>query len=298
MKKTTIILSLISFSAIGFISFSVINDNESPHSSLLKSMGGPPYNTNAPGEKTCSGVEGTSNCHSGSIPDNTGPATVSITSSGGTMYVPGQTYTITPTITHATRMRFGFQLTARRVSNNSNTGNLTVAVADTSLMWTQFPGYGSCQTCEFIMHKKAGTFFASTTGQWSFTWTAPATNVGTIRLYACFNAANNDNAETGDEIYYTTLTLTPSATGIDEQNIFSSSINIFPSPSNGEFVINMEENYSAKDFTIYNVRGKQIEKIISRSESTSIDLAKYPKGIYFLKISFGEKTAIKKVVIE
>src|SRR5437016_930850 len=100
------------FPGIAFLFFTVIisvafvgNDNQ-----VQKSDGGPPYNTNAPGEKTCSGVEGANSCHSGGIPDNSGPGTPSIVFSGGTTYVPGQTYTITPTIYHPTRNRFGFQI--------------------------------------------------------------------------------------------------------------------------------------------------------------------------------------------
>lgn len=293
MKKNTFILILF-VASLGFISSSVIH-NDDTHSPL-KSMGGPPYNTNAPGEKTCSGTEGTSPCHSGGIADNTGPATCSIISSGGTQYVPGQTYTITPTITHATRMRFGFQLTVRRISNNSNTGNITSL--DTNLTWTQFPGYGSCQTCEFIMHKKPATYFSTTTGQWNFTWTAPSSNIGNIRLYACFNASDNSNDETGDEIYYTTLTLTPSALGINEQDEFSSSIGIFPNPSRGEFSISIEEVTTTKEFIIYNVQGKQVEKITSSSLSTEINLTKQPQGLYFIKISCDKKNAFKKIIIE
>lgn len=302
MKKTTLTIYLLFISAIGMISFSVIN-TDSPHS-VMKSMGGPPYNTNAPGEKTCSGIEGASPCHSGGIPDNTGPATCSIISSGGTMYVPGQTYTITPTITHATRMRFGFQLTARRASNNANTGNLTVPIADTANMWTQFPGYGSCQTCEFIMHKKVATYFLSTTGSWSFTWTAPSSNVGNIKMYACFNAANNDNAETGDEIYYTTLTLTPSATGVNEQNIFASSITISPNPAQDFFNLKMDLEEQGKiSADLYSVDGKLIRKcfekyVYSGKFNEKIVLNQIiPQGIYFLKISTGEKIAVKKIIL-
>ena len=89
MKKTKLIVGILFISSIGLISSTLI-DTGNPHDTM-KSGGGPTNNTNAPGEKTCSGTEGTNACHSGSIPDNTGPATTAITSSGGTMYVPGQT---------------------------------------------------------------------------------------------------------------------------------------------------------------------------------------------------------------
>ncbi len=303
MKKKFFV-NLIFAVVAGVISFSAMENKTC--SGNLKSMGGPPYNTNAPTEKTCSGTEGTNSCHSGGIADNSGPATCSIISSGGNLYIPGQTYTITPTITHATRMRFGFQFTARQASNNSNTGS--ISLLDTNLTWTEFPGYGNCQTCEFVMHKKAGTYFATTTGSWSFKWTAPSSNVGNIKMYACFLAANNNNLnDSGDECYYASLTLSPSGTGINEEN-FSSSISVFPNPSaDGKFQITSNKTQITKT-EIYNSIGEKIYSSIllnnsptlqlSNSSTLQLDLSSQSSGIYFLKIFSGEKTALKKIILE
>ena len=98
--------------------------------SVMKSAGGPPYNTKAPGEKTCSGAEGTNSCHSGGIADNAGLATKTITFSGGTSYVPGVTYTVTVSIAHPTRNRFGFQIVSLNNSTGANAG--TVTLTDTT----------------------------------------------------------------------------------------------------------------------------------------------------------------------
>ncbi|MBI3501597.1 MAG: T9SS type A sorting domain-containing protein [Bacteroidetes bacterium] len=300
MKKKSLLINIFLLSAVGLISFSAM-ENENVHEPNQKSAGGPPYNTNAPTEKTCSGTEGTNSCHSGGTPDNTGPATCSIISSGGTLYVPGQTYTITPTITHQTRTRFGFQFTARVLSNNSNAGAITIT--DTTDTWSQFPGYGNCQTCEFALHKKAGTYFSNTTGSWNFLWTAPSSNVGNIRLYACFLAANNNNTnDSGDECYYTTLTLTPSGTGIHEQSDFSSSITIYPNPSSE--IINLSFYSSGGEIKIelLDMAGKQTSILYSGKNSAgevkkSFDVNKFTRGIYWLKISSAEKTTSKKIIL-
>ena len=45
----------------------------------------------------------------------------------------------------------------------------------------------------------------------NFTWTAPATDVGPVTIYAAANAANGNNDESGDHIYTTRLQLTSSA---------------------------------------------------------------------------------------
>lgn len=295
MKKK-LILNILFLAAIGLISASVAEyDHDSVHGSNLKSGGGPTDNTNAPTEKTCSGPEGTSACHSGGIPDNTGPATTAITSSGGTWYIPGQTYTITCSITHSTRMRFGFQCTSRRVSNNGLGG--TIIVTDATNTWLHPATNANCTTCQYLCHKLAGSYFSTTTGSWTFNWTAPSSNIGNIRFYACFLAANNNNTnDSGDETYYTTLTLTPSAVGINELE-YLYAITVSPNPSTGEFFVNMETS-EPKEFTVYNVQGKLIKKTSSSAELNKFDLTNQPKGLYFVKIAMGEKSTVKKVIIE
>lgn len=291
MKKNLLIVNALFFVSLGLISFSNIYSGSS-HSNL-KSAGGPPYNTNAPGEKTCSGTEGTNSCHSGGIADNSGPATCSITSSGGTLYVPGQTYTITASITHPDKVRFGFQLSPRRVSNNTNAG--TITVTDATNTWLHPVTYGSCQTCQFICHKLAGTSFPGKTASWTFNWTAPASNVGNVRLYACFNAANNNNNETGDEIYYTNITLTPSSTGINEPDFFSA-INIYPNPGSGEFYVSTEIT-DLKEFKVFSAQGAMVNAFSSASAINRVDLRGQPGGVYFLSISCEGKKTIKKIVV-
>lgn len=292
MNKKTVIIYLVFLVSLGLISSSNLYV-DGTHSTL-KGAGGPPYNTNAPGEKTCSGTEGTSPCHSGGIADNTGPATSSIISTGGTTYVPGQTYTITCSITHATRTEFGFQSSVRQVSNNGPAGN--IVVTDAIKTWLHPVTYGNCQTCQFICHKAAGISFPSKTGSWQYSWTAPASNVGNVTIYGCFNATNNDNAGTGDEVYYTSLTLTASTVGINELE-FLSAINISPNPSTGEFFVTTTTG-DQKEFDVFNVQGKLVTHLSSSEEVNKFDLKNRPKGLYFIKISIGDKSTVKKIIIE
>jgi hypothetical protein len=125
------LVSLVFSGVVGIIIFSAFTG------STQKSGGGPPYNANAPGDQTCSGAEGSNSCHSGGIPDNSGPASTFITFSGGTTYVPGQTYTVTTKITHPTRNRFGFQIVSILNSTLTNAG--TVILTDTARTQTGVP---------------------------------------------------------------------------------------------------------------------------------------------------------------
>lgn len=301
--KAKYILPAFFIAVLGMVSASFM-DFESIHSSSnAKSSGGPTDNTNAPTEKTCSGPEGASACHSGGIADNTGPATTSITSSGGTVYVPGQTYTITCSITHSTRTRFGFQCTVRRLSTNGPGG--TIVVTDANNTWLHPATNANCTTCQYLCHKLAGSYFSSTTGSWTFNWTAPSTNVGNIRFYGCFLAANNNNTnDNGDQTFYSTLTLTPSAVGIDENEKFSSSIGISPNPAtdffNVELTLDEQEKISAD---LFSLDGKFVQHCFEKEMAAGNSFekvllgGKISKGVYLLKITSGERTAVKKIVI-
>ncbi len=68
---------------------------------------------------------------------------------------------------------------------------------------------------QYIEHSYTGYGKTAGTGsaKYEFDWTPPSTNVGNITVYVAGNAANGDIQTTGDHIYSTTFTLTPSAGG-------------------------------------------------------------------------------------
>jgi putative heme degradation protein len=76
-------------------------------------------------------------------------------------------------------------------------------------------------------------------------------------------------------------------------------LNIFPNPSNGVFTItfqNMPNKNS--EIEIFNSLGQRINKDVLNTQTKTIDISSFPKGIYFLKISFGEKYVFKKIITE
>lgn len=144
---------------------------------------GPPAgHTGAPGEATCS------DCHVGSP----GPGTFQIIAPAA--YVPGQTYEIVVRhqTTQATRLRWGFQLTA--LSGNEAAGTFVNTSANTQTLEENSRRY--------IEHTAPGTFGLQQFGaQWTFNWVAPPIDVGTVDFWAAGNQANNDGTENGDQIY-------------------------------------------------------------------------------------------------
>lgn len=289
------------FCVIVAMAFSFIKGKDA----VYKLDGGPPYNTKAPGEKTCSGGEGTSLCHGGGIPDNAGPGTPSITFSGGSVYVPGQTYTVTITITHPLAGCFGFQIVSLDDNTNMFTGSITLL--DTAKTRMQQPTWGSAQDRIYVMHRIAGT--TPTTpgqGQWSYQWTAPSTNVGNISFYSC-NVAGNNNAlnDSGDETYWKKITISPSAVGIDHSNPQAFELSVFPNPVNESINLSYTlQEPGLIEADLLDMHGRVVQSLLkAKAESffynEKVRLAgDVADGVYLVRTRINGKEFLKKVCVQ
>ena len=183
--------------------FGFLLSNNSLNQPVRAFSSGPPAGfTGAPGEFDCS------ECH---VPPDAGTGQISITAPQ--TYVPGQTYSVT--VTHSntdpTRLRWGFQLTALNPSDEK-AGNLQSTDVLTQVLDNQGPE-GSRQ---YVEHTSAGTFIGQQNGaSWTFNWTAPPIDVGTVTFYAAGNHANNDGNSSGDHIYFTFVASAPASTTPD-----------------------------------------------------------------------------------
>jgi Reeler domain-containing protein len=155
---------------------------------------GPPAgHTGAPGERTC--IE----CHTGTL--NSGPGSVTISGVPET-YQPGQEFTITVRVQHPDRRRWGFQITALDDANKP-AGTLSPINRNITKVAS---GTGSLQGRVYIEHTTNGTFAGQAQGaSWDVKWTAPDHDVGRVTFYAAGNAANGNNASSGDSIYTTAV---------------------------------------------------------------------------------------------
>jgi uncharacterized protein (TIGR03437 family) len=174
-----------------------------------KVFGGPPLGfTGAPGEGTCVGCHYT---YGQPNPPNTGG---SVQISGvPANYTPGQSYTVTVTVTHPTARRWGFEITPIIGEGGSaGTGTLTLIDTVRTIKREANPA-GSPRT--YISHytedinsplAEDGTYPGKVgSNSWSFTWTAPTVSSGEITFYAVGNAANNQVSPEDDYIYATSL---------------------------------------------------------------------------------------------
>ena len=146
-------------------------------------------------------------------------------------YTPGMKQIIEVQVSHPTAMRFGFQLTARLVSDETQeAGTFT---ADDNIRVRCAPA-GADTPCggalEFAEHRQPSTN-AGKPGPRTFTieWTPPVSNAGPVIFYAAGNAANNNGSPTGDHIYTTKLTIDPApATQTSVLNALSAAPSIAP----------------------------------------------------------------------
>jgi hypothetical protein len=194
------------------------------------SISGPPAaHTGAPGELTCT------DCHS----FNAGVGQFSITAPA--TYQPGQTYQIAVrhTTTDTTRKRWGFEMTS--LAGTAMAGSFANLNANTRIV----SGSGR----SYIEHTQTGTFQNQTGGAvWTFNWTAPATSVGPITMYAAGIQANNNGSESGDQTYTTNTVIQPAPTVVIRHHVLSdfdgdgkSDLAVFR-PSTTEWFINKSSN--------------------------------------------------------
>lgn len=209
MRKRT--FALRSFKLLGVFGVAIIAvlsivDFSPSHSRVKASVSGPsPSFTNAPLEGNCTA------CHS-DFGVNTGTGSVAI-SGVPANYLPSQQIPITVTVSEATGVAYGFQMTAID-STGQRIGTYTLPTQNPVQLQVVngLVGPGNLQR-SYIEHTLDGvipTQFGSKS--WTFTWNAPATRAGKVSFYAGGNGANSDGSPGGDYIYTTTAaTLSGSA---------------------------------------------------------------------------------------
>ena len=189
-------------------------------------------------------------------------------------YVPGQTYAIIVSGHDANADKFGFEATAE-----DNSGNKVGSF--------ESDGFGFTQTInsnEAITHTALGsTPLADTMTFWSFTWTAPATNVGDITMYTAVNAADGNGGNSNDQVYLSQFTFSYSTVGVNEI-ANEASFKVYPVPSAGILNIANVENLTEKQVNVVNLVGKVVYVSDLSDTNNKLDLSNLEKGIYFVKV--------------
>jgi len=94
----------------------------------------------------------------------------------------------------------------------------------------------------------------------------------------------------------TNILTTSPVTSIKDLISHPINIRIFPNPADGKITI--ESDFNMVSVEISNINGEKIFESKIQNQKSEIDLSSQPKGIYFAKISDGEKTFVEKIVIQ
>lgn len=167
------------------------------------------FSTGPPIKRTGAPIDGGTDCsvcHTTFAPANSDPrGKVTIVTAAS--YTPGVKQNIDIKIDHPTALRWGFQLTARPVSDLTKMAG-TFTSEPVIRVRCDPTGDSPCNgALEFAEHRSA--VVTAATGSFTYTveWTPPVNEVGDIMFYAAGNAANNNAALTGDYVYTTSLRL-------------------------------------------------------------------------------------------
>lgn len=219
--------------------------------------GAPASKTGAPGEQACGP------CHGGTAINSPGLISTTIPASG---YIPGQTYSVNAQVSQQGVSKFGFQLTVQDVSGNP-IGTLISTNA------TQLKGSGA-----YITHTGSSNLGVDSK-TWTFDWIAPSLGSGDINFYAAFNASNNNNNASGDQIYTSSYFIFEDQSVSIPEISLNKSWSIYPNPASNIISIKGKD---LQHYSLYNIDGKIVKKFYNLN-SKSIDLSEFKSGIYFLK---------------
>lgn len=159
-----------------------------PHGNDKNSSQAPLGRTGAPGETTCG------SCHSGG--SYSGSTTFTLGSENASEYTPGATYVISFAAEYSAP-RYGFSITALDASDNP-AGSFTLINTDNTS--TGSLGNGR----QYVGHRSA-----SANNTWTYQWTAPSQEVGTITFYYAVLAANANGNTSGDIVFTGSANISP-----------------------------------------------------------------------------------------
>ncbi|MFB3387098.1 T9SS type A sorting domain-containing protein [Flavobacterium sp. LAR06] len=108
---------------------------------------------------------------------------------------------------------------------------------------------------------------------------------------AAFANANWSTAKDAAAIYSKT------ACTLGIEDVVFDKIAVYPNPTKGEFHI---DNIVLEKATVYDVLGKLVTatKFINGSNTNSINLSGFPKGIYYVYLESEESTIVRKIIVE
>lgn len=290
MKKIYILMILF----IGLSSFIVIH--------TYKTSGGHPSATGAPGERTC--ADATTGCHSNAsvTKDTTNVVNTLTFSSADSSYIPNQTYTINLNAQKSGIEKFGFEIVALTKSTNVNAG--TWIITDANRTHT-LVGSAPLSSRKYVTHSTGGTPAVSAgTGQWSFNWKAPSTNLGKITFYYTTSCTNNSGDNSGEKLFLSTFEIHPPASASIGQFIEKSKFAVNYDEGSGILSVRYYMKKAATtSISIIDIQGKMVQNFAPNVKdvghvSDKFELSNLSKGLYFINLNVIGLELIQKILVQ
>ena len=272
------------FASILVVAGSLLLDNTSTHS---RSNGSPESASGSPSDGvTCA----RSTCHTGTATAQDNMITSNIPAAG---YIPGQTYTITVSITQAGINKFGFS-----ISPQNSSGAVLGSLVITNTAQTQLKNVGH----QYVTHTSAGN--AGTGSKtWSFDWIAPTVGTGAVPFYAAVNAANGNGNTSDDQIYTDVYTVEEDITTGIQPNMNDVDFAVFPNPVEGNTAqVSFNANASSTSrIRIMSLNGNIVNEINHNATSNgnqhaALSLENLAKGVYFVEVQNGLGTKMTRII--
>lgn len=210
-------------------------------------------------------------CHNGGNFNTSVDITSDIPESG---YLLNTDYTINVN-TSSSSSALGFQLTAEN-SSNTKIGTFTAG-----------SGSRTVNSSKSITHTSP-----STSGDWSFTWTSPSTDLGRVTFYTAVNAGNgNDVASDGSDQTVTGSDSSPSLSISEAERL---NFDMFPNPASNNLTIQLPSGSEKAVVQFYDNIGRlALTKDIS-SSNNEVSVNSLSTGIYILKVLSDGKIGSQK----
>ncbi|HEX8515963.1 MAG TPA: T9SS type A sorting domain-containing protein [Bacteroidia bacterium] len=120
-------------------------------------------------------------------------------------------------------------------------------------------------------------------------------NDGTLWSWGNNSSAQlGDGTSTGKDHPVQVTGLCSVLIGIEEKN-GNASLAVFPVPSQGQITIDYPGMNKDVNVEVFNMLGT---KMLQQKGSNSMDLASFPKGIYFIKLRDGRKELTRKIILQ
>lgn len=224
--------------------------------------------TGSPGDgsNTCAA------CHSGSVTDASFDITTDIPDTG---YLLDTEYTININTTSGSSS-VGFQLTAEN-SSASKIGTFTAGT-----------GSQLANSNNSVTHSSP-----SSSGDWSFKWRSPSTDLGRVTFYGVVNASSGQGAFNGQDQVVLNNTSAPSLS-VSEANRLD--FEMFPNPASENVTIQLPSGDGKATVQFYDYIGKLALTRTITDFNNKIDINELSSGVYILKVSTDSKIGSQKFI--